>query len=139
MSFREKIHWATIIITVVTFGWYFAAYPWSQVGGPSGMWAGRWMIIAVSIISGLSLAVVAAVLALRNPGEAHQRADERDRTLHWRGTYAAYYTLIVGIWLCILLGFYGYGAEVMTNALLACFVVAELIRMGRQLQLYRRG
>ena len=77
-------------------------------------------------------------MAIRTPAEANLKEDERDRSIHYRGTHYAYYPMVLGIWLCIGLIFAGYSTPTLLNTLLAVVVFAEMVRIGVQLYLYRR-
>ena len=97
------------------------------------------MIIPATIAIIASMSIATAVLAFRSPGEVELKEDERDRSFHVRGTHYAYYPLVVGIWINIFLIFSGVSQAQQLNLLLAIVVVAELVRIGAQLYLYRRG
>jgi hypothetical protein len=139
MAFREKIHWVALVSMAAAFGWYFLAYPWHLVASPAGVWASVGMIIPATIAIIASMSIATAVLAFRSPGEVELKEDERDRSFHVRGTHYAYYPLVVGIWINIFLIFSGVSQAQQLNLLLAIVVVAELVRIGAQLYLYRRG
>ncbi len=138
MSFREKIHWAAFVGMFGAFGWYFWAYPWGSVGATAGLGATAGMLVPVTIIIIAIMSVVAAYLAIRYPKDAHIKEDERERMIHLRGTHAAYYPLVLGVWANAIAIFYHPPLAVTLNMLLATAVVAELVRVGWQLWLYRR-
>jgi hypothetical protein len=139
MSFREKTHWAAFIALVAAFGWYFLTYPWSIVGTPAGVMAVAGMLVPVTIIIIGVMAATAAFFAIRAPKEANLKEDERERTIHIRGTHIAYYPLVLGVWANIIAIFYRLSPAEYLNILLATVVVAELVRVGSQLYFYRRG
>ena len=139
MSFREKIHWATLVTMILAFGWYFLVYPWQIVGSPAGVMASAGMLVPVTIAIIVAMTVATAFLAIRSPREADAREDERDRSFHMRGTHFGYYPLVVGIWINIFLIFWGIGQTAQLNLMIATLVVAEIVRIGTQLYLYRRG
>lgn len=139
MAFREKIHWVTLATMILAFGWYFLAYPWQVAGSPAGVWATAGMLVPVTIAIIVATTVATAFVALRSPGEVDAREDERDRSFHLRGTHYAYYPLVVGIWVNIVLIFWGISQAQQLNLMLATLVAAELVRIGTQLFLYRRG
>ena len=139
MAFREKIHWVTLVTMILAFGWYFLAYPWQIADSPAGVWATAGLLVPVTIASIVAMTVATAFLAVRNRGEVDVKEDERDRSFHMRGTHYAYYPLVVGIWINILLIFWGVGQAQQLNLMLATLVAAELVRIGTQLYLYRRG
>jgi uncharacterized membrane protein len=139
MSFREKLHWAAFLGIAGAFGWYFIAYPWPLVHGNAGLGATAGMLVPVTIIIIAVMSVVAAYLAIRYPRDASLREDERERGIHLRGTHMAYYPLIIGVWLNAIAIFYHPSLGVTLNMLLATAVLAELVRVGWQLWLYRRS
>lgn len=89
MSFREKIHWVTLVTMILAFGWYFLLYPWRIVGSPAGVMATAGMLVPVTIAIIVAMTIATAFLAIRSPREAEAREDERDRDFHLRGTHSA--------------------------------------------------
>ena len=85
------------------------------------------------------MSVAAAALAIRTPKEAHLKEDEREKTIHLKGTHAAYYPLILGVWANLFAIFYHISPAGRLNLLIATAVIAELVRVGAQLYYYRRG
>lgn len=139
MSFREKTHWVALVALLGAFGWYFANYPWSIVDTRAGVFAAVGMLIPVTIIFLIPMVIGSAWFAIRSPKEANLKEDEREKTIHMRGTHLAYYPLVLGIWANIVAMINGNSGGVMLNILLATLVAAELIRVGSQLYYYRRG
>lgn len=145
MSFREKTHWVALVTMIIAFGWYFltiapvliAETPAStdvlQLGASAGT------LIATTLIVILVMSVATAIVAIRNRAEVHLKEDERDRTIHRHGAFLAYYPMVIGTWCCIGLIFSGVSQPVLLNLLLAMVVGAELLRIGSQIWLYRRG
>ena len=139
MSFREKIHWASFLALAAAFGWYFLTYPWEIVGTPAGVRAVAGMLVPVTIIIIAVMAVTAAYFAVRTPKEVNLKEDERERTIHLRGTHLAYYPLVLGVWANMIAMFYRLSVGEHLNLLIATVVIAELVRVGSQLYFYRRG
>ena len=139
MSFREKTHWVALIVILAAFGWYFLQLHTVLPHGPGNIAASGGLLTGVTITIILAMSVVIGIIAAMNPREAHMKDDERDRAIHWRGTHYAYYPIVIGVWLCIGAIFYGYSAGTILNSLLAVVVVAEVVRIGSQLWLYRRS
>lgn len=139
MSFREKIHWVALISLVLAFGWYFLTYPWAVAGRPEGMYVAAGMLLPVTIIFLVPMIAGSAFFAARSPREANLKEDEREATIHLRGTHLAYYPLVLGVWANIfaLINGLNYGWSV--NILLATLVLSELVRVASQLYYYRRG
>jgi hypothetical protein len=138
MSFREKIHWAAFVGIAGAFGWYFLSYPWGLVGTPAGIVAIAGKLVAVTIIVIGLMSVTAGYLAIRFPREAHLKEDERERAIHLRGTHAAYYPLVIGSYGIMGALFNQLSTALMINLVLAVVISAELVRVGRQLWIYRR-
>jgi len=139
MSFREKIHWVAFLSLILGFGWYFMSYPWAVANTHGGMLTAVWMLIPTTIIFLVPMVAGTVWFTIRTPKEANLKEDEREKTIHLKGTHAAYYPLVLGIWANIfaLINGLSYGWSV--NILMATLVLAELIRVGSQLYLYRRG
>jgi hypothetical protein len=139
MSFREKTHWVALVGLILAFGWYFLSYPWEIAGTPKGMFAGIWMLLPVTIIFVVPMIIATTFFAIRSPKEAHLKEDEREKTIHLRGTHCAYYPLVLGIWANILALINGFNFGYSVNILMATLVASELIRVGSQLYFYRKG
>ncbi len=139
MSFREKIHWVAFVALFLAFGWYFATYPWAIIDTPAGVGAGAAKLVPVAIIILGAMALVSVISVVRNPKETHVQEDEREKSIHHRGTHIAYYLLILGVWANLFAIFYHVSAAGRLNLLIATAVIAELVRVGVQLYYYRRG
>ena len=139
MSFNEKLHWAAFVALISAFGWYFLSYPWAIVGTRAGVGAAAGMLVPVTIIIIAAMTITAAFFAIRAPKEAHLKDDERERTIHMRGTHIAYYPLVLGVWANLFAIFYQVSAAAHLNLLIATVVIAELVRVGSQLYFFRRG
>ncbi|MBY0283632.1 MAG: hypothetical protein K2W81_06675 [Sphingomonas sp.] len=139
MTFREKIHWVAFASLAAAFGWYFLTYPWSIIDRPVGVVAVAGMLVPVTIVIIGSMSIAAAALAIRTPREANLKEDEREQFIHLKGTHAAYYPLVLGVWGNLFAIFYHISAAGRLNLLIATVVIAELVRVGAQLYYYRRG
>jgi hypothetical protein len=139
MSFREKIHWASFLALLVAFGWYFLSYPWALVGSDAGVAAVAGMLVPVTALIIAVMSISAGYFAIRAPKEASLKEDERERTIHIRGTHLAYYPLVLGVWANMIAMFYRLSVAEHLNLLIATVVIAELVRVGSQLYYYRRG
>lgn len=139
MSFREKIHWVALFGLIVAFGWYFMAYPWHIGNTQQGVWAAVGMLIPVTIIFLIPMIAGTVYFAIRTPKEANLKEDEREKTIHLRGTHLAYYPLVLGVWANIFFLINGIGFGYSVNILMATLVVSEVIRVGSQLYFYRKG
>lgn len=139
MTFNEKMHWASFLALVAAFGWYFLSYPYQIIDRPSGILAVAGMLVPVTIIIIAVMTATAVFLAIRSPKEANMQRDERERSIHIRGTHLAYYPLVLGVWGNMIAMFYHLSVAAHLNILIATVVIAELIRVGSQLYFFRRG
>ncbi len=139
MSFREKIHWVALVGLLLGFGWYFITYPWSIANTQAGVWAAVGMLVPVTIIFLVPMIAGTAWFAIRSPREANLKEDEREKSIHLKGTHLAYYPLVLGIWANVFFLINGIGFGYSVNILMATLVFSELIRVGSQLYYYRRG
>jgi len=139
LTFREKMHWASLLAILAGFGWYFAMLL-AAGGDASGLhdyFAGLLVLVIGGLIVVMTFAAI--VMAIAAPSEASASVDERDAQIHMRGTFYAYYTLVVGIWGIGLAAHFGFGLFIILNAALGLLVLCETIRIGVQIYLYRRG
>jgi hypothetical protein len=139
MSFREKIHWVALVSLILGFGWYFMSYPWATANTRDGMLTSVWMLIPTTLIFLVPMVIGSVWFAIRTPKEANLREDEREKMIHLKGAHAAYYPLVIGVWANIFALIYGLNYGWSVNILMATLVSAELVRVGAQLYLYRRG
>lgn len=139
MSFREKTHWVALIVIMGAFGWYFFQLHTAMPRGPGNIAASGGLLTVITVGIILAMTIIIGIIAAINPGDAHAKADERDRTIHWRGTHYAYYPIVLGTWLCIGMIYSGFSTPTILNTLLAVVVIAELVRIGTQIYLYRKG
>ncbi|WP_246156428.1 hypothetical protein [Sphingorhabdus profundilacus] len=97
------------------------------------------MLIPVTIIFLVPMIAGTVFFAIRTPKEANLKEDEREKTIHLRGTHMAYYPLVLGVWANIFFLINGIGFGYSVNILIATLVVSEVIRVGSQLYFYRKG
>ena len=77
---------------------------------------------------------VVIALADRNP-----QTDERDHLIALKGTSYASYVLATGVFLALTAAVFTRGNFIFTHVLLAFWVLAQLVAIGSQLVMYRRG
>ena len=148
MSLREKCAWGSLISTVTVYAVYFVYVGGLLEGGQFKTWNVFSATIDAVVVQGLSLSVGLALFAWRNRQE---RKDERDETLERWACRNAYFVLAAGCFLLVL-GMPVYAASrwgarqefwfaplLLSQALLLCFVVAEVVRFGTLAVGYRRG
>ncbi len=138
MTFREKTHWVAMVVLTLVFGWFFIHSHTALPRGPEHLAASGGLLMFSTIGIIIAMSIIIGFIAARNPQDAHLAADERERSIHWRGTHYAYYPAVIGMWLCIWLIFSGYDRVTLLYSLLGVVVLCELVRIGSQLWLYRR-
>lgn len=153
MAFQEKMVWGSLTATIAIWGWYFRGFLSAlqgstfSVGAEVGNFIGA--VIALTVVQ----VAVAIILAISSPTEASAPADDRDREfalLAYRPAFITLSALIATLTVVApmtmatapaWLG--GKPASVVpiviSNALLAALVIAELVRSGTLVFLYRRG
>ena len=141
MTFQEKSIWASLITTIVLFGFYFVVafqiiLDDSVEGIPEKFSIGA-IFTGVVIVIVIIEVVVHAILAITYPPEVE---DERTHLIGLKATRNGAIILVVGIWLAFSgLAFTTYNPMVIAHLLLSSFILAEIIRFGSQLIYYRRG
>jgi hypothetical protein len=138
MTFREKANWVALVVMLVVFGWFFVHTHLVLPRGDAHLAASGGLLIISTIGIIVAMSIIIGFIAARNPREAHLAADERERSIQWRGTHYAYYPAIIGMWSCIGLVFSGYDRVTLLYSLLGVVVLCEITRIGAQLWLYRR-
>ena len=152
MSFREKLAWISLAVTLLIWGSYFvevgldAAAGRLETGALLGLFVGR---VVLSVIVEVVLATAAA---LRAPKDADAPADEREQLIALKATNAAYTVLSLGAVLAAITGALvavrGAGflpqtaadvAFVSANGVLFALVAAEVVRSACQIVGFRRG
>ena len=137
LSFREKGAWVSFLAILGVFTPFFWN-SWQQFSGA------RDRATAMSTAFGLlALFVVVeivahAVLAMLSPREARTPKDERERLIEMRATFIAFQVLVVGALLAVAVIHATPSAWVMQQVLLFAIVVAELVKFGTQIVLFRR-
>lgn len=153
MAFRERMMWGSVMATVVIWGWYFRGFV-RAIEGPSfnvGTELGNFIlaVIALTVVQ----IVVAIILSIMSPKEADAPADDRDREfalLAYRPAFITLSALVATLTVVAPLTIATAPAWlagkpdtlvpiVISNVLLLALVLAELVRAGTLLFLYRRG
>jgi len=137
MSFREKSAWVSFITILAVFIPFF----WNSLRQYRGEIAGRQAVGTAFLLlfSFVALEVVLhVVLAIRAPQEARSPRDEREQLIDMRATRVAFYVLLVGALAGVAMVHLTPSAWVMQQVVLLAIVVAELVRFGGQILLFRR-
>lgn len=134
VSFQEKSLWVMFIGLIGGFGFYFATVlPSSAVNVLPHQIV---LFVLAVVILVITQVVGHLVLAVVN---RNTMTDERDRLIALKGTRNGVYVLATGVFLALCAGVLTQGNFVFTHVLLAFWVLAQLVEIGSQLLLYRRG
>lgn len=152
MSYRERSAWISLVTTLGVWGWYFVVLARSFARGEAdgARFVGLFIGCVVAIVA---LSIVLAIAdAVRAPKESEAPADERERLIALRATGMAFPVLSVLVLTVaaaspILAGLgpsifaddpLGEVTLLTANGVLLAVVVAEVVRSGGQILLYRR-
>lgn len=130
MSFREKSAWISIVAIVLVYGFY-GFQLLHRVPTRLGVVA---MLIGSTILM-IIVSVVGHILVARRV----EIPDERDRLIDARSTRFGYHAMAAGVWGLIFLALAAPQPAVVAYGALGAFILAELVRLGAQLVMYRRG
>lgn len=137
MSFREKSAWVsfvTILLVFIPFFWNSYRQFRQEIGGSDAISTAFTLLLAFVILE----IVLHVILAIRAPQEARSPRDEREQLIDLRATRTAFYVLIVGALAGVGMVHLTRSAWVVSQVVLLAIVVAELVRFGGQLLLFRR-
>jgi len=134
LSFQEKSLWLMFVSLLGVFAFYFiAVLPTDTVDVmPSQVVLFVLTIILLVIIQVAGHIVIAVV-------DRRTQTDERDRLIALKGTRNASYVLATGVFLALCAALVTEGDFFFIHVLLGFWVFAQLVEIGSQLFLYRRG
>lgn len=138
MAFREKVAWAAFLTTLLIWGAYFGMVV-AKAGEATHSIQMFWLFVVATVAQAVLMGTATAIWAIRAPGEANARPDERDRAVSRRANGFAYLVLVLGVMAVIAglhLGLHGSGT---VFALVGAFILAEATRFGMQAIGYRAG
>jgi hypothetical protein len=134
LSFHEKSLWLMFVSLVAGFVWYFAkALP---AAGTNVM--PHQVALFVLAVVGLVIMQLAGHLVIAIVDRRTQ-SDERDRLIELKGTRNASYVLASGVFAALCAALVTEGNFVFMHVLLGFWVLAQLVEIGSQLLLHRRG
>ncbi|MEZ5416037.1 MAG: hypothetical protein R2708_01670 [Vicinamibacterales bacterium] len=137
LSFREKSAWISFLSILGVFTPFF----WTSYQRLNGAVDGR---TAVSTAFGLLVLFVVleivlhVALALWSPREARTPKDERERLIELRATFIAFHVLVVGALAGVATLHLTRSAWIIQQVVLLAIVVAELVKFGAEIVLFRR-
>jgi hypothetical protein len=136
MSFREKSAWISLASLLIVFGVYF----WNVARIIARKTALSDFPLFFSLLVALIVAevVLHLLIAMQSPGDARTPKDERERLIELKATRIAFFVLLVGALVSIATMHLKVGVWVMAHCVLLSVVVAEVVKFGTQIILYRR-
>lgn len=134
LSFREKSLWLMLISLVGVFGFYFARAlpPEAPNVMPEQVAVFALAVVTLVVIQIVGHAAIAVV-------DRRPDSDERDRLIELKGARNSGFVLATGVFLALCAALVTKGNFVFMHVLLAFWVLAELVQIGSQLAMYRRG
>lgn len=134
LSFQEKSLWLLLVSLVGTFSFYFlSVLPMDVVNVLPQQVVLFVLAVVLLVLTQIAGHVVIAVIDQR------AETDERDRLIKLKGTRNAAYVLAMGVFTALCAAVVTEGNFVFTHVLLGFWVAAQLVEIGSQLVLYRRG
>lgn len=138
MSFREKIHWVSLFAIISGFGFYFFTLHFGPSNNTGGEYYFGLLVMVIAYVIGI-MTIASIILYFRDRDSVTAAFDERDDIIHTRATKISYYVLLIGAWGVASSIHWGPGLFFSTHLLLFIIIIAECIRIGAQIYLYRRA
>jgi hypothetical protein len=134
LSFQEKSLWLMFVALIAGFGFYFVTVLPADAANVAPQQVVLFtlavvLLVIVQIVGHVAIAIV----------DRRTETDERDRLIGLKGTRNAAYVLATGVFLALCAALVTEGNFVYTHVLLGSWVLAQLVEIGSQLFLYRRG
>ena len=141
MSFREKSAWISLVLLLVLGGIYFWNFALILARRPAFSDVELFFGVVAALV--IAEVVLHMAIAVRSPEEARTPKDERERLIDLKATRAAFYVLMIGAFASIgtvhlRLRDRGDHTFVMMHCVFLSLVVAEVVKSGTQIALYRR-
>lgn len=140
MPYREKTAWLALAAMGIPYLAYFASMiVWPPVR-PMPDWE-TWAKFGIALVANVAIWSIGAMWLRRTaPDEARAPLDERDVAISRRAIQTGYAVLVSGVVINIGCVFpFTTGGWRLINAGIAMLVLAELVRYGMTIWLYRRG
>jgi hypothetical protein len=139
LSFQEKSLWLMFVSLVGAFAFYFyfALGTVLPVEAAVDVMPHQVALFVVAVVMLVVIQIVGhIVIAI---ADRRTETDERDRLIALKGTRNAACVLATGVFLALCAALVTQGNFIFTHVLLAFWVLAQLVEIGSQLFLYRRG
>jgi len=137
LSFQEKSLWLMFLSLIAAFGFYFLLV--LPAGGANVMPQHIALFVAAVVFLVVTQVAGHVLLAIIYRRSIQSATDERDALIGLKGTRNAAYVLATGVFFALTAGVATSGNFVFTHVLLGSWVLAQLVEIGSQLLLHRRG
>ena len=134
MPVKEQFARVWLATMIITYAAYFTAVVYA---GETTAWNQIVMFAATTVVQIIVIGTASAIMALRR--RSGPEADERDRMIDQRATRAAYLLLICGMIVVGCLMPFNNGGWPIFHAAVLAIAVAEIVRHGLMVAMYRRG
>jgi hypothetical protein len=138
MSFREKSTWISFVLLLAISIPFFYQFVRIESGGMSSEGSFH-LFLALVIVFIVGEIVLHAIIAMQSPRDARAPKDERERLIDLKATRAAFFVLMTGALLVIVMVHFPVDRLEILQALLLSVVVAELTMLGARIVYYRRA
>jgi|OpeIllAssembly_1097287.scaffolds.fasta_scaffold119983_3 hypothetical protein len=134
LTFEEKSLWVLFLGLLGVYGYYFSmVLPTDAVN----VMPQHKVLFAVAVAYLVASQVVGHILiAIVDPRD---ETDERDRLIELKGTRVGSWVLAAGVFITLVVAVQTEGNFLFTHVLLGSWVLSQLVEIGSQLYLYRRG
>lgn len=134
LTFEEKSLWVLFLGLLGVYGYYFSmVLPTDAVN----VMPQHKVLFAMAVAYLVASQVVGHILiAIVDPRDD---TDERDRLIELKGTRVGSWVLAAGVFITLVVAVQTEGNFLFTHVLLGSWVLSQLVEIGSQLYLYRRG
>ena len=138
MSFREKSTWISFVLLLAISIPFFYQFVRIESGSMSSEGSFH-LFLALVIVFIVGEILLHAIIAMQSPRDARAPKDERERLIDLKATRAAFFVLMTGALLVIVMVHFPVDRLEILQALLLSVVVAELTMLGARIVYYRRA
>src|SRR5262245_47660173 len=136
MSFREKSTWISFLLLLAISIPFF--YQFLRIDRFSNSQGSFHLFLFLVILFVVGEIVLHALVVMQSPRDARAPKDERDRLIDLKAMRVAFFALLAGALLVIVLVHFPVSRFAILQAQLFAVVVAELAMLGARLVYYRR-
>jgi archaellum biogenesis protein FlaJ (TadC family) len=138
MSFREKSTWISFVLLLAISIPFFYRFVRIESGSTSSE-ASFHLFLSLVIVFIVGEIVLHAIIAMQSPRDARAPKDERERLIDLKAMRVAFFVLMTGALLVIVMVHFPVDRLEILQALLLSVVVAELTMLGARIVFYRRA